>query len=140
MTESMSSLVEERFVRLVCDYHCDGVWNKLRQACDITDLPVSQDLADSILAWQASFDSHEDEEDASIPFDVGAHAAYGLLLARRVKQELPDWTVVYFDESKVPALWSPGFPRSAFEYEIKLEMVEDPVQQAFEACCTSVPE
>lgn len=111
MTDLPNSLVANRYVRILCDYGCEGVWNIRGEACDINDLPVKSDLAAMILAWQTWFEHSEPGLKSPIPFDNGAHAAFGLFLARRVKEELPDWTVVYFDAAR---------SRHDSEYEIIL--------------------
>ena len=48
---------------------------------------------------------------------VDEFAAHGLVLAQRLKAELPGWTVVYLDEQKA-ATKPAGADRSYFEYEI----------------------
>lgn len=49
-----------------------------------------------------------------------ARAALGLFVARLVKRELPDWTVIYFDETAPRGDWRPRMPRDHFEYEVIL--------------------
>ena len=52
-------------------------------------------------------------------FDRYAFAAQGLSIARAIKAELPNWTVVYFDEAAFAnRLHELTRPRETFEYEV----------------------
>jgi hypothetical protein len=55
-------------------------------------------------------------------WDIEAFSKMGLCIARKIKTELPDWTVIYYDESKAQALRDPlvNIPRGSFEYEVTL--------------------
>lgn len=87
----------DRWVRIMADYCSEGVWDSEGCGCSVDDLPLSDGLRAAI---RAEFSAH------------------GLALARQVKAELPDWTVIYFDEEQAAkAGW--GGDRSAFEYEVK---------------------
>jgi len=101
----------QRWVRIMCDVCADGVWDIEGASAGADDLPITLDLLSRLWAWQAWYDRDYDEEDHS--FDREAFAAEGLATARAVKAELPDWTVIYFDERRLG-----GQPRSAFEHEI----------------------
>jgi hypothetical protein len=114
----------------MCDYSAEGVWAKSGGACGIDDLPVSQELRDRMMQWQDWYERSPlymiDEWN-----DLDIFSAEGESIARAVKAELPDWTVVYSNEAKsiahsrenwhspeayqVP--WATGV-RSAWEYEI----------------------
>jgi hypothetical protein len=52
---------------------------------------------------------------------VRVFSEQGLEIARDLKRELPDWTVVYFDEERNnESIWLGGpEDRSYFEYEIQ---------------------
>lgn len=118
--EDGSSLVRHRWVRIMADVYADGVWNQDGESCLVDDLPITPDLRARILAWQDWYDRDYDREER--PFDRPAFAVEGLAIARAVKTQLPDWTVVYFDESK--PTWQQ--PRSTFDYEIGLPENDGP--------------
>jgi hypothetical protein len=117
-----NSLTRQKWVRIMADFSADGVWNKQGQLCDLDGLPVSGELKKRISAWMDWFDRAADRTDRNaIPFDVRAFTKQGLDIARDVKRELPDWTVVYFDEEKSNESVRDGAleNRSHFEYEIQ---------------------
>lgn len=104
----------DRWVRVICHYSADGVWNSRGEACDADDLPISAGLIARLRAWQALYDARTDDESAGAAFDVEPFAAEGLAIARAIKAELPDWTVVYWDE----AAWARGERGPRLQYEI----------------------
>ena len=65
-----------------------------------------------IRAWQDVYNAHDDNDGPFLDHD--AFAAEGRAIAQAVKAQLPDWIVVYFDESQMGG----GRPRFAYEYEI----------------------
>ncbi|MFG6083413.1 hypothetical protein ACEUZ9_004673 [Paracoccus litorisediminis] len=107
-------LAEHKWVRIMTDFCADGVWDKDGAAAHPDDLPVSEELRQRILDWQAIFDNRR--HDDPIP-DYENFLAEGLAIAQAVKDSLPDWTVVYFDMGKLD-LADPEQSRTAFEYEI----------------------
>jgi len=108
-------LNREKWVRIMCDFSADGVWDKEGRACSADELPIPTHVKTMIGGWQAWYE-HSDHSDMTPWFDASAHAAFGLFIARLVKRSLPDWTVIYFDEAE----YRPGKARTAFEYEILL--------------------
>jgi hypothetical protein len=68
-------------------------------SCGIDDLPVSKELRDRIMEWQDWYERSPlymtDEWD-----DLDIFSAEGEAIARAVKAELPDWTIVYHHEAK----------------------------------------
>ncbi|WP_146604540.1 hypothetical protein [Rhodoplanes roseus] len=87
---------------MMCDYRCDGIWDHEGLSRSVDELPISGTLKDRLLAWQAWFDVLDDqaaEEQTAVPLATWqAFVAAGLAVARDLKRELPDWTVLYFDE------------------------------------------
>lgn len=107
----MSDLTTHKWVRVMCDFASEGVWSKDGAACSIEELPVSVGLRKLILEWQAEYE----QENGHV---VERFSADGLAIAKAVKAELPDWTVIYFDDAKADATPSP-MDRAKFEYEIQ---------------------
>jgi hypothetical protein len=102
----------------MCDVCADGVWDVEGASSCADDLPITLALVARIRAWQDWYDRDYDEEDG--PFDRAAFAAEGLAIARAVKAELPDWTVLYLDEAKLHRHLRDTVPRSVFECEVIL--------------------
>lgn len=114
-----SPLSRDRWVRIMCEYFCDGVWAKDNSPCHASDLPVSVELVDRIRAWQRLYDSKHSSLSVKVWLRWRRSMDEGLAIAVAVKAELPDWTVVYFDESAMEdALATSVRPRALFEYEI----------------------
>lgn len=109
--EARSYFAETKWVRIMNDYSASGVWGKDGAAYEPSDLPLPADLQDQILAWAEEWEAEETS--------VGEMTNKGLAIAKAVKAELPDWTVVFFDEAKLAS--APNTEdRSVFEYEIEL--------------------
>lgn len=115
----VDTLNREKWVRIMCDFTADGVWDKEGRSCHFDELPISTEIKTMIAGWQAWYE-HNDHSGMTRWFDARAHAAFGLFIARLVKRELPDWTVTYFDDAAPRSDWHPGMPRDHFEYEIIL--------------------
>jgi hypothetical protein len=83
---------------------------------------VSADLLKRLLAWQGWYNHFEWPEgfsEAPPGFDIDSFSAEGLAIAKAVKTELPDWTIIYHDEAKCfrgPHLLDR--PRAEFGHEI----------------------
>ncbi|MFZ5735517.1 MAG: hypothetical protein ACOY6K_01365 [Pseudomonadota bacterium] len=120
MTDEDAPPFADRWVRIMCDYSAEGVWDKQGRSVSAEDLPVPSDIHRMLLGWQEWYEAADSTDADRLPFDGAAHAAFGLYIARRVKRALPDWTVIYFDESKLPPRGAPDLPRHVFEYEIHL--------------------
>lgn len=111
----------DRWVRIMADYCADGMWDRDGAGGFAPDVPISTALRARIGEWCATYDKTDlylPVEMRKVPFDMEAFCAEGLAIARAVKSELPDWTVVYFDEAKCPKRWQVGTDRSVFEYEV----------------------
>ena len=100
----------EKYVRLMADHCSSGVWDKDGCNIDLDSLPIHQWLKSMIIDWQRVFD-REALEDS---FDVDTFSKNGYALAVKLKQNLPDWEVVYFDEA---ASWH-NKPRSEYYKKI----------------------
>jgi hypothetical protein len=132
MEAHMSDIYEDllnrhRWVRVMADYSCDGVWDIEGNSCGTEELPISPALVERLRRWQAHYEAIEDaiEEENQLPreSDWTNFSAEGLAIARAVKAELPGWTVFYFDEARACVVPLDGKRRlrSTFEYEIMLD-------------------
>lgn len=111
----------DHWVRIMADYGANGVWDSDGYACTVDELPLTEELKTAIRAWADWYDRDcEYGLPNPRPFPLAEFASQGLVLAQRVKSELPHWTIIYFDEER--AMKAAGKePRSVYEYEIKEE-------------------
>lgn len=109
-----------RWLRLMADYSASGLWSP-NGALDLDDVPLSDVLKARVAAWAAWYETNDDylpPEARKGTFDLAAFAAEGLAIAKAIRQALPDWTVVYYDEARKHAR-PRGAPRSHFQYEVE---------------------
>lgn len=113
-------LTPDRWVRVMTDYSSDGFWNRDGVMLNREDVPISATLAKRHAAWCEWYETNLDQGtgDQKAVFDLEGFAEEGLAIARSIKSELPEWTVVYFDDAKSANTDKAG-PRSQFEYEIE---------------------
>ena len=111
-------MTEAKWVRIMGDYSADPLWGPDGTMGYLEDLPVTQELRQCLRDWVEVYDL-QDEPTSSAPFDVAAFSRAGRDLAREVKRQLPDWTVVYYDAAAAAKCPADG-PRHSFEYEIGL--------------------
>jgi hypothetical protein len=102
-----------RRVRLMADYGTAGLWDYDGTALDLAKLPLSPRLGARLSRWCDRFQASLDRE-----IDLEAFAAEGRAIARAVKAEPPDWSIVYFDEAAAAREKYQG-PPSAYEVEIE---------------------
>jgi hypothetical protein len=117
----MGSLVEEKAVRIMCDYSAEGVWQVDGGACSVADLPVTAVLQQRILNWQAWFETCNACEDVDPNFDHEGFTIEGLSIATAVKAQLPDWKVLYYDEEAWNLKWQQNL-RVQCTYEIMAKL------------------
>jgi hypothetical protein len=106
MDEDQREFLATKWVRIMCEWTCEGIWDKTGIPRSIEDLPVSEVLQARIMAWQERYEEIDglDECDFNAPPVIPdrsrwiAFSADGLKIAQEVKRELPDWTVMYHDE------------------------------------------
>lgn len=103
-----SSLIRDRWVRIFCDYSADPVWAKSGGNCELSDLPVSKGLSARMRAWANRYEKMPLSGGVLDWSEGRAHVAEGLEIARAVKRELPDWTVIYLDEAALERGWMHG--------------------------------
>jgi hypothetical protein len=96
----MNSLIEHKYVKVMCDYCADGIWDKNGASCAIEELPVTTDLHDRIMKWQKMHDRTDcfnENAPENIPWNTTGMQE-GLKIATEIKRQLPDWTVILFNE------------------------------------------
>lgn len=113
-----------RFLRVMCDYSAHGLWTA-RGAVHPADLRLPAALVARLAEWQAGYERLIDTH-ATTGWD--SHAAEGLQIAIAVKQALPGWQVIYFDDDRRDMAEAFGWPatgdwRGFFEYEIDAAVV-----------------
>lgn len=123
--EDEDCLQREKWVLIMADFGAEGVWDKRGYSREPESLPISADLMARIYTWQAWYDRECTNYLPVNELDVVAFAAEGLAIARAVKAELSDWTVIYFDEAGLAqarlqssTLQLDARDRGKFEYEI----------------------
>jgi uncharacterized protein YbcC (UPF0753/DUF2309 family) len=108
------TMLESKWVRIMADHCADPLWGPDGTMESLEDLPVTEDLRDRLDAWQQWYDVHSLDDPG---FDTAAFSRTGRELAKGVKAQLPDWTIIYFDEAAA-AMTAPDRRRETFEYEI----------------------
>ncbi len=112
-------------VRIMCDHCAGGVWSAPSVANSSMDgFWVSDALWARIQAWQAWYETQNVCVPIDTEFDWDGFTIEGLMIARAVKAELPDWVVIYSDEqvlnfkcySKNPKFWA----NRQFSFEIEI--------------------
>jgi hypothetical protein len=106
----------KKYVCLMADFCSSGVWNEDGVSMCISEVPMHFWLKQMIDDWQAWYD----REAGSTDFDVTTFSKHGYALAVKLKQNLPDWTVVYFDEAAFLRDLAERPPRSEHVKEITL--------------------
>jgi hypothetical protein len=101
----MSSRQRPRHLHLMADYGSAGVWDHDGTPLDPASLPLSPKLRARLARWCVRFQQSFDTE-----IDLEAFAAEGRAIARAVKAELPDWSIVYFDEAEAARAKYQGTP------------------------------
>src|SRR4051812_26695571 len=94
-----------RHLHLMADYGSAGVWDHDGNPIDPARLPLSEKLRARIGRWCARFEKSFEGE-----IDLERFAAEGRAIAHAVKAELPDWSIVYFDEAEAARAKYQGAP------------------------------
>jgi hypothetical protein len=91
---------EKKYVCLAGEDSTPGLWDREMSFIDAAYLPVPQALRDRLAAWGATYCG------ITPAFQPADRAAFkrqsdeGYLLAKALKQVLPDWTVMFHDRFK----------------------------------------
>jgi hypothetical protein len=106
---------EDKWVRIMADWSADGVWDSEGCGCSADSLPISDNLRQRLRDWQAMYDATEGDPGLpQWPNGPDKFAHVGLAIAKAVKRELPDWTVIFHDEAEAGR----SDRRERYEYEI----------------------
>jgi len=107
----------------MCDWDADGVWGAPAYG-SMEGFRVSPGLWARIQRWQDWYHTQNPSLDPDPAFDMEAFTAEGLLIARAVKAELPEWTVIYSDEAAWDYCYYELGPRSYMgcTYEIRVKL------------------
>jgi hypothetical protein len=81
----------------MADWDSPPIWDKQGIGTPTDWLPVAADLVQALEDWVYEYSNRSPFEQDS-KFDERQHAAKGLELARQVKRQLPDWTVIFHDD------------------------------------------
>jgi len=100
-------------LHMMADYGGPGVWDHDGAPLNPDRLPLSPKLRERLARWCARFQHSFERE-----IDLEAFATEGRAIARAVKAELPDWSIVYFDEAAAARRNYQGAP-SRYETEIR---------------------
>ena len=98
----------------MADYGSAALWDPDGAPLNPNRLPLSPKLRERLARWCVRFQRSFEGE-----IDLDAFAAEGLAIARAVKAELPDWSIVYFDDAAAARRNYRG-PPSSYETEIPL--------------------
>jgi hypothetical protein len=110
-----------RWVKVMADYSSCGLWDSNGVHSDDADLPVSESLKARLRKWCDWYELNDDYlPEPTTQFDYEAFSAEGLLIAKAIKAQLPDWTVVYFDENRLHQALHGKLvqPRGTYDYEV----------------------
>lgn len=99
----------------------DGLWQRNGRALARNALPISNKLRKRHIKWCQKYEMCTDNLTG---FDFVKFSREGYEIACAIKTELPEWTVIYFDEaSAISAFLTdlPDPPRGFYEFEIHEE-------------------
>lgn len=98
----MTTLKDTKYVRIMPDHCSSGVWNIKGSNVDEEDLPVTSDLHTRIKAWQLKFDCTDWYTNSKENDEVYREIVMeNLAIAIEVAKQLPDWTVVMYNDNEV---------------------------------------
>jgi hypothetical protein len=105
-------LADEKWARIAAEYGGTCVWYQNGVGTGIDELPITPGLRDALQGWGNWYDDCEDFmpkhlRDPALRFNDVLHREVGIALAKAVKEQLPDWTIMF------------GWPRERIEIEIE---------------------
>lgn len=112
------------WVRVMCDYSADPLWGRDGAMLGREEVAMSPRLKDRMREWAERFEAlsarADREPEAELEQEWTAFAMQGRHIAASLKEERPDLTVIYFDQSRITRVKDQD--RSEFEYEMTTEM------------------
>ena len=98
--------------------HC--LWTHTGGLAFYEDLPITDALKARLKAWEEWAFDYEDflPRERQAPFDLEGFTASGLDIARFLKAELHDWTIIYCDEIKWQYQHELGLTPAECRYEV----------------------
>lgn len=100
-SEREPSLADEKWARIAAECGDTCVWHRDGGGTCAEELPINPGLIAALDGWCAWYGCDCEDfmpphaRDPALRFDAGAHREVGLILARAVKAQLPDWTIVF---------------------------------------------
>lgn len=98
---------DSKYVKVMCDYLSTGVWDKDGRSMSVCDLPITFWLKQMLEEWQAMYDTQDIVEQVingeyicTSHLDIVEFLKMGYAIAVKIKRQLPDYEVFYFDEHK----------------------------------------
>lgn len=94
-------LADEKWARIAAEYGDTCVWYRDGVGTSTEELPINPGLIAALDGWCAWYGCDCEDSippharDPSLRFDAKAHREVGLILARAVKAQLPDWTIIF---------------------------------------------
>lgn len=114
----------KKYIKLMAEYCSSGLWDENGFCLDIDSLPIHFWLKRMIGDWQAEYDRLSFSTVEGIPyganFDIESFSKRGYALAIKLKQNLPDWEIEYYDEQKAAVAYYQNLDRSTFIEKIEL--------------------
>lgn len=111
-----------KWLKVMADYSSCGLWEQ--EGCEATldEIPLTYFTKTRLSHWCGMFELNDDympEKERRKPeFPLEFFAMWGEILARQIKKELPDWTIIYFNDFKSHGVSHTEDYRSIYEYEI----------------------
>jgi hypothetical protein len=103
MTETGTDLEsKQKWIRLMADHSSTGIWLSDGLMAEPDELPVSLALHARIetrCGWYEQNQSYLFSHEKTREVNYGPFSQEGLNIAQAIKAELPEWTVIYFDEA-----------------------------------------
>ena len=96
------------------------LWDSTGDLAFYDNLPITDALKARLKAWESWASEYEDflPRERRTSFDLEGFTASGLDIARALKAELPDWTIVYCDEFRWQYQKELGLTPADCKYEV----------------------
>ena len=94
-----------KYIKLMADYSSSGVWERSGSNVSLSDFYLSENLQKEITDWSDYYEINDDwmpkKERRKPIFDLKSFSIVGLSIAKKIKEELPSYQVMYFDEYRL---------------------------------------